>query len=76
MAGRSELYFITLILLLAVALLVADRMVRIEGFLDTCKDQRCGIGFQPCKYPLRCMNGVCAPTDPPLLKETDLPVVP
>lgn len=72
MAGRSELYFISLILLLAVALLIADRMVRIEGFLN----QRCGLGFRSCEYPLRCMNGVCAPTDPPFLKKTDLPVVP
>ena len=77
MAGRSELYFITLILLLAIALLVVDRMVRIDRFFNRVEAApRCGVGFQPCNYPLRCINGVCAPTDTPFLKKTDLPVVP
>ena len=77
MASKSELYLITLILVLALALLVADRILRIEPF---CKGSdapaRCGVGFPPCEHPLRCINGKCASTEIPFLKKTDLPVVP
>ena len=78
MAGRSELYFIALILLLAIALLVADRILRIERFIDKVEQApgRCGVGFAPCEHPLRCINGICAPTETPFLKKTDLPVLP
>ena len=78
MAGRSELYFIALILLLAIALLIADRVVRIDRFFDKVEEApaRCGAGLRPCEHPLRCINGFCAPTETPFLKKTDLPVLP
>jgi hypothetical protein len=78
MAGRSELYFIMLILLLGILLLIADRMLRIDYFFNKAREapSRCGVGFQPCEHPLRCINGICAPTEIHSLKNTDLPVVP
>jgi len=77
MAAKSELYLIALILLLAISLLVADRILRIEPFFkQSDAPARCGVGFPPCEHPLRCINGKCASTETPFLKKTDLPVVP
>lgn len=75
MAAKSELYLITLILILGISLLVADRILRIEPFFEAAP-ARCGVGFAPCEHPLRCINGICAPTEIPFLKKTNLPVVP
>ena len=75
----------TLLLILAVAfgLLLLDRRVRIQpflerqGFLSGRGAQRCGVEMPPCPHPLRCMNGFCRSQDIPALEEVaPLPVLP
>ena len=68
---------------IALALLVADRYLRInqylalEGFMSGGGSQRCGVDLEPCPHPLKCMNSFCADTvQPPLHDRNPLPVVP
>jgi hypothetical protein len=69
--------FIVLIVF-GVALLVADRYLRIEGF----SDMPCGVyklGLEPrpsCNSELRCINGFCGSDAPSRLKPNMLPVFP
>ena len=77
----SDAYMLALIGFIAVALLVADRMLRInpilarEGFQIPGQPQRCGVDLPPCAFPLRCMNGFCySDTTPQLYDRNPLPV--
>jgi hypothetical protein len=78
-----DLYSISIIALLAIVLLVADRMIRInpilanEGFQVYGQPQRCGTDLEPCPFPKRCINGFCYNTNEPQLYDRNpLPVVP
>ena len=68
---------------IAIALLVADRVYRInpylaaEGFQVGGQPQQCGVGKPPCAFPTRCMNGFCYASDQPQMYDRNpLPVVP
>lgn len=79
-----DLTAILVIALLALALLIADRYIRInrvlelEGFLSgDSSPQRCGVDLAPCPHPQKCMNSFCAGTDTPQLRDRNpLPVLP
>ena len=78
-----ELYSVALIAALAIFLLVADRILRInpllarEGFQIYGQPQRCGVDLDPCPFPKRCMNGFCMSSDQPQLYDRNpLPVTP
>jgi hypothetical protein len=80
-----DLTAILIIAALALALLIADRYIRInhvlelEGFLSggSGGPQRCGVDLEPCPHPQKCMNSFCADThSPPLHDRNPLPVVP
>ncbi len=79
------------LIVLCVAFLFADRIVRIEPFLDSVglgtgllewlglKEtiQRCGVDLAPCPHPLRCINGFCRSERVPVVRERNpLPVLP
>lgn len=77
-----EVYSVLIVGCIAVALLVADRIYRInpflqkEGFLSG-SYTRCGVDLPPCAFGTRCMNGICG--DPRQLQLQDrnpLPVLP
>lgn len=72
---------LTVIALIAIALLLADRVIRInpylveEGFMSG--GGRCGVDLPPCDFPLRCMNGFCrSDKQPQLYDRNPLPVTP
>ena len=78
-----DLYSLGILLLLAVMLLIADRVYRInpilfaEGFQVAGYPERCGIDLAPCPFPKRCMNGFCYASDEPQLYDRNpLPVLP
>jgi len=78
-----DLYSIGIVLLLAVMLLIADRVYRInpilfrEGFAIAGYPERCGVDLGPCPFPKRCMNGFCYSTDEPQMYDRNpLPVLP
>ena len=70
-----------IILLIACALLVSDRVIRInEGFYAApLGAQQCGVDMPSCEGQpsMKCFNGYCENTDPPRLPTaTGLPVLP
>jgi len=78
-----ELYSALTLGAIAIALLVADRLFRInpflvsEGFQISGYPTRCGTDLPPCSYGTRCMNGFCRGTDKPQLYDRNpLPVTP
>ena len=80
---RVDLHTIALFGVLALLLLVADRLFRInpylasEGFQVLYQPQRCGLDLEPCPFPKRCMNGFCHSEDTPQMYDRNpLPVVP
>jgi hypothetical protein len=80
---KVDLYSVALIALLAIFLLVADRVLRInpllarEGFQIYGQPQRCGTDLEPCPFPKRCMNGFCQKSDIPEMHDRNpLPVLP
>jgi hypothetical protein len=80
----DEICAVLLIGGLALALLVFDRIYRVEPILlaegfqgFSTSVQRCGVDMAPCPYPKRCMNGLCRSPDEPVLRDRNpLPVVP
>ena len=79
----KDLYNALLFGLIALGLLVVDRVFRInpflqeEGFYVGGNKSRCGVDLPPCSFPLRCMNGFCRGEESPQLYERNpLPVVP
>lgn len=61
------------VILIGFILLLADRYIRIEPFMDV---SFCGIGAAPCPFGKRCINGFCKPDTLPILQNTMLPVFP
>jgi len=79
---KEGLYCLGMISVIAVGLLIADRVYRInpilmqEGF-QVGQPQRCGVDLTPCAFPMRCMNGYCRTEDKPQMYDRNpLPVVP
>jgi hypothetical protein len=86
---KSGLIGITCI---AVALLIADRILRIQPFIINNVAQRegfqmpilnngraraCGVGMLSCPESTKCGNGLCISVDPvPLVEKYPLPVMP
>ena len=78
--------------LVAIALLVIDRVLRIQPFLMNRVVQRegfqmsvikggrataCGVGLRSCPESTKCGNGLCISVDPvPLVEKYPLPVLP
>jgi len=80
---KVDLYSVGLIAALAIILLLADRVYRInpylarEGFQIYGQPQRCGTDLEPCPFPKRCMNGFCQVSDIPEMHDRNpLPVLP
>jgi hypothetical protein len=74
--NRGELIsFLLIIAGLSLALLIADRFLRISTYIEPFT--QCGVDMQPCEYPLQCINGYCKSVNAPRLPHaTGLPVVP
>lgn len=79
----TELYAVLTLGCIAVGLLVADRIYRInpylqkEGFTSGGGYRRCGAGHAPCDFGTRCMNGICRGTELSQLHDRNpLPVLP
>ena len=80
---KEGLYCLGMISVIAVGLLIADRVYRInpilmrEGFQVAGQPQQCGVDMTPCPFPMRCMNGYCHTQDQPQMYDRNpLPVVP
>jgi hypothetical protein len=78
-----ELYSVLLLGCVAVGLLIADRIYRInpflirEGFVSGGAYTRCGVDLPPCPFGTRCMNGICAnPVQVQRIDRNPLPVLP
>ena len=78
-----DLYTALIFGCIAVGLLIADRLYRInpylmnEGFTSGGVYQRCGVDLPPCNFPTRCMNGICGkPEQRQLHDRNPLPVLP
>lgn len=68
-----------IILLIASALLLCDRFYRInEGFYAAPPGaKRCGVDTPSCDNEMKCLNGYCEDTKPPVMPfGTGLPVYP
>ena len=80
----SDLYTVLIFGCIAVGLLVADRIYRINPYLTSegftsggGAYQRCGVDLPPCAFPTRCMNGICGdPQQRQLYDRNPLPVLP
>ena len=79
-----DVYSLGIVLLIAVMLLIADRVYRInpilfsEGFAVAGYPERCGVDLEPCPFGKRCMNGFCfaANEQPQMYDRNPLPVLP
>ena len=71
--NRSDLIILVLI---ALILLVLDRIYRINTIRSFKNPLQCGVNLPPCKFGQKCANGYCIDTDVPALKPTMLPVFP
>lgn len=76
---------LALLAVIAIALLVLDRILRIGKFMrrysctrPPCEDEtivfdrggiQCGVGMPTCPSNMRCGNGYCISTQPPNVKE-------
>ena len=86
MVLRSDVKALVTVALVALALLVLDRLYRLnpllgggrEGFWGTSGGliQMCGVNHAPCKDGLQCINGICRSVTMEALPHTPLPVVP
>jgi hypothetical protein len=47
-----------------------------QAIMTEGKDAQCGIGFPSCSDGKKCMNGYCKSVDIPVIKGTQLEVVP
>jgi hypothetical protein len=70
--------FFTIVIIGLGYLIVVKRR---EGFLNGSAvgtgGPRCGVDFPACPMGMRCVNGYCAPVDPPRMPVySDLPVLP
>lgn len=79
----DEFYSVLILGIIAISLIVIDRIVRInpflvaEGFQVAGYPIRCGTDLPPCPHPKRCMNGFCRETGQPQLYDRNpLPVIP
>ena len=79
----SELYTVLIFGCIAVGLLIADRVYRINPYLRNKEGfqsggaYRCGVDLPPCAFPLRCINGICGdPVQRQLSDRNPLPVLP
>jgi len=65
---------------LAIALLIADRYIRISRYIEPFQgaaNSQCGVDMAPCDFPLQCVNGYCRSVSPRRLPvDTGLPVLP
>jgi hypothetical protein len=68
---------------IGIALLVADRLYRINTFMRSegfqnkmAMMQRCGVDMENCSEELKCMNGFCLSADQPRLADNPVPVFP
>ncbi len=62
---------------LAYLVLVKQREGFMNGSAVGTNGPRCGVDFPACPMGTRCVNGYCAPVDPPRLPvDTGLPVLP
>ena len=65
---------------LAIALLLADRYIRISRYIEPFQgavNSQCGVDMTPCDFPLQCINGYCKTATPKHLPvDTGLPVYP
>ena len=89
---RSAKWEFTGLIGVAIALLVIDRMTRIQPMLSAGHQslesfqmpvlwngvpRQCGVGMASCPEPTKCGNGFCISTDPkPLIEKLSLPVLP
>jgi hypothetical protein len=78
-----ELYSVLLLGCVAIGLLVADRIYRInpflvkEGFISANDYTRCGVDLPPCAFGTRCINGICKnPVQAQIVDRNPLPVLP
>ena len=81
-----EIHSVLIFGCIAVGLLVADRIYRINPYLSSLTEGftsgsssylRCGVDLPPCAFPTRCMNGICG--IPEIAQKHDrnpLPVLP
>jgi hypothetical protein len=70
---------VLLVCLAAIALLFADRWVRLSMILNQGFEnytQRCGLDMEPCPNGTVCANGYCISTSTPKLSGPGLPVYP
>lgn len=77
---KEGLYCLGMISVIAIGLLIADRVYRINPMLEgfqVGQPQQCGVDMTPCPFPMRCMNGYCHTQDQPQMYDRNpLPVVP
>jgi hypothetical protein len=81
---KPTLYDLLVLIAVGFVLLIADRYLRIEQFINVehFTNKSCGVyklGLDPrpsCDSNLRCINGFCGSDNPPALKPTTLPVFP
>ena len=74
---KPALTDLLILIFVGLVLLIADRYLRIEGFVNGCGVYKLGLDPRPsCTSNLRCINGFCASDNPPILKPTTLPVFP
>ena len=73
---KWEIFFISLV---ALALLFADRWIRLSMILNQGIEnytQKCGINMRPCPGGMACANGYCISTARPALAISNLPIYP
>ena len=71
--------FLLVIAALGLALLIADRYLRIAIYIEPFEgsmDAACGVDMAPCNYPLQCVNGYCKSVRQPRLPANNIPVLP
>ena len=70
----SQQFIIALVLVLvASALIVSDRVMRVEGFTNWnvgVEKGFCGVDLPPCPHKTRCINAHCESDDPSHLPPT------
>ena len=72
----SDLWILALV---ALVLLILDRVYRINPFIERFQNPNplaCGVDMQPCAFGKRCMNGFCVSENIPDLPKNGLPVYP
>ena len=80
---------IIVLLCIAIVLLIADRLIRIQPYIEKIRvvnepfqmppigARRCGVDMLSCTNTSKCGNGFCISTEPvPLVEKNPLPVLP